>query len=131
MQIGVVGSRCVSKRCASHPESVAFEAAEKIRKAEVLISPVETPHHAGCGDAEHGVEHARKHPEATWAVLERLAWGIFEALALPQKGRPRIVILERIERVCCLLVLNLVSSTLSCIRRPRPRLLVLDVCGFV
>ena len=37
----------------------------------------------------------------------------------------------RAERVCCLLVLNLVSSTLSCIRRPRPRLLVLDVCGFV
>ena len=35
------------------------------------------------------------------------------------------------ERECCLLVLNLVSSTLSCIRRPRPRLLVLDVCGFV
>jgi hypothetical protein len=28
------------------------------------------------------------------------------------------------ERVCCLLVLNLVSSTLSCIRQPRPRLLV-------
>jgi len=27
-----------------------------------------------------------------------------------------------IERECCLLVLNLVSSTLSCIRRPRPRL---------
>jgi hypothetical protein len=26
------------------------------------------------------------------------------------------------ERVCCLLVLNLVSSTLSCIRQPRPRL---------
>ena len=25
------------------------------------------------------------------------------------------------ERVCCLLVLNLVSSTLSCIRQPRPR----------
>jgi hypothetical protein len=24
------------------------------------------------------------------------------------------------ERVCCLLVLNLVSSTLSCIRQPRP-----------
>ena len=35
------------------------------------------------------------------------------------------------ERVCCLLVLNLVSSTLPCIRRPRPRLRVLDVCGFV
>ena len=34
-------------------------------------------------------------------------------------------------RECCLLVLNLVSSTLSWIRRPRPRLLVLDVCGFV
>ena len=26
------------------------------------------------------------------------------------------------ERECCLLVLNLVSSTLSCIRQPRPRL---------
>jgi len=36
-----------------------------------------------------------------------------------------------IERECCLLVLNLVSSTLSCIRQPRPRLRVLDVCGFV
>jgi len=36
-----------------------------------------------------------------------------------------------VERVCCLLVLNLVSSTLSCIRQPRPRLRVLDVCGFV
>jgi hypothetical protein len=43
------------------------------------------------------------------------------------KSRPRLAK----ERVCCLLVLNLVSSTLSCIRRPRPRLLVLDVCGFV
>ena len=36
-----------------------------------------------------------------------------------------------LQRECCLLVLNLVSSTLSCIRQPRPRLLVLDVCGFV
>ncbi len=35
------------------------------------------------------------------------------------------------ERQCCLLVLNLVSSTLSCIRRPRPRLRVLDVRGSV
>ncbi len=35
------------------------------------------------------------------------------------------------ERECCLLVLNLVSFTLPCIRRPRPRLRVLDVCGFV
>ena len=35
------------------------------------------------------------------------------------------------ERVCCLLVLNLVSSTLPCIRRPMPRLRVLDVRGFV
>ena len=30
--------------------------------------------------------------------------------------------IRRRERVCCLLVLNLVSSTLSCIRQPRPRL---------
>ena len=29
------------------------------------------------------------------------------------------------------MVLNLVSSTLSCIRQPRPRFLVLDVCCFV
>ena len=35
------------------------------------------------------------------------------------------------ERECCLLVLNLVSSTLPCIRQPRPRLRVLDICGFV
>jgi len=35
------------------------------------------------------------------------------------------------ERECCLLVLNLVSSILPCIRRPRPRLRVLDVRGFV
>jgi len=38
---------------------------------------------------------------------------------------------EGSERESCLLVLNLVSSTLSCIRQPRPRLRVLDVCGFV
>ncbi len=35
------------------------------------------------------------------------------------------------ERECCLLVLRLVSSTLPCIRQPRPRLRVLDICGFV
>jgi hypothetical protein len=29
------------------------------------------------------------------------------------------------------LVLSLVSSTLPCIRQPRPRLRVLDICGFV
>ena len=28
------------------------------------------------------------------------------------------------ERVCCLLVLNLVSCTLTCIRQPRQRLLI-------
>ena len=42
-----------------------------------------------------------------------------------------LLVLSSMPRECCLLVLNLVSSTLSCIRRPRPRLLVLDVCGFV
>ena len=35
------------------------------------------------------------------------------------------------ERVCCLLVLNLVSCTLPCIRQPGPRLRVLGVCDFV
>ena len=35
------------------------------------------------------------------------------------------------ERVCSLLVLNLVSSTLPCIRQPGPRLRVLGVCDFV
>jgi hypothetical protein len=34
------------------------------------------------------------------------------------------VVLEVHERECCLLVLNLVSSTLSCIRQPRPRLII-------
>jgi hypothetical protein len=34
-----------------------------------------------------------------------------------------------VERVCCLLVLNLVSSTLPCIRRPRPRLTFIGVTG--
>ena len=58
--------------------------------------------------------------------------------ALPSHGSvrrafPRIqgALQDLRERECCLLVLNLVSSTLSCIRRLRPRLLVLDVCGFV
>jgi hypothetical protein len=35
------------------------------------------------------------------------------------------------ERVCCLLVLNLVSSTPPCIRQPGPRIRVLGVCDFV
>jgi len=33
------------------------------------------------------------------------------------------------ERVCCLLVLDLVSSTPPCIRQPGPRVRVLGVCG--
>jgi hypothetical protein len=33
------------------------------------------------------------------------------------------------ERECCLLVLNLVSSTLPCIRRPRPRLILVSLHG--
>ena len=47
------------------------------------------------------------------------------------QGLERVNYHEGAERECCLLVLNLVSSTLPCIRRPRPRLRVLDVCGFV
>ena len=35
------------------------------------------------------------------------------------------------ERECCLLVLNLVSSTPPGIRQPGPRLRVLGVCDFV
>ena len=54
----------------------------------------------------------------------RVSHGLKCGVQVRKKGRPQ-------ERVCCLLVLNLVSSTLSCIRRPRPRLRVLDVCGFV
>jgi hypothetical protein len=46
----------------------------------------------------------------------------------PRANRGRA---EQRERECCLLVLNLVSSTLPCIRQPRPRLRVLDDCGFV
>ena len=46
---------------------------------------------------------------------------------------PRIASMSSIsrERVCCLLVLNLVSSTLPCIRQPGQRLRVLGVCDFV
>jgi hypothetical protein len=38
---------------------------------------------------------------------------------------------ESPETECCLLVLNLVSSTLPCIRQLGPRLRVLGVCDFV
>jgi hypothetical protein len=44
------------------------------------------------------------------------------------------VLLELIahrKRECCLLVLNLVSSTPPCIRQPGPRIRVLGVCDFV
>jgi len=55
-----------------------------------------------------------------------------QQMALLLGTMPQDPVAQRpIERVCCLLVLNLVSSTLSCIRQPRPRLRVLDVCGFV
>jgi hypothetical protein len=36
-----------------------------------------------------------------------------------------------VESVCCLLVLNLVSSTHPCIRQPGPRIRVLGVCDLV
>jgi len=49
----------------------------------------------------------------------------------PQINFEKIIVFFFGERECCLLVLNLVSSTLPCIRRSRPRLRVLDVCGFV
>ena len=48
-----------------------------------------------------------------------------------RRGRTSTCIFRGRERECCLLVLNLVSSTLPCIRQPRPRLRVLDICGFV
>ena len=51
-------------------------------------------------------------------------------LTIPPKGGYVAILKDPIKfaircydsRVCCLLVLNLVSSTLPCIRRPRPRL---------
>jgi hypothetical protein len=52
-------------------------------------------------------------------------------LDIPKNVPFTYVINTHLERVCCLLVLNLVSSTLPCIRQPRPRLRVLDICGFV
>jgi hypothetical protein len=51
-------------------------------------------------------------------------------LALPLSQSP-VYDLLLCWRECCLLVLSLVSSTLPCIRQPRPRLRVLDICGFV
>ena len=59
-----------------------------------------------------------------------LAWGTISSLSpnpagVQREGRSEIRSpMEQAlrESVCCLLVLNLVSSTLPCIRRPRPRL---------
>ncbi len=39
--------------------------------------------------------------------------------------RDKHELLQDRERVCCLLVLNLVSSTLPCIRQPGPRLIII------
>jgi hypothetical protein len=64
------------------------------------------------------------------AIVEAVVLSVVIISACRLGWRDSHALLVR-ERVCCLLVLNLVSSTLSCIRQPRPRLLVLDVCGFV
>jgi len=47
--------------------------------------------------------------------------GVEHAWALGLVGR-LVALSGLLERVCCLLVLSLVSSTLPCIRQPRPRL---------
>ena len=47
------------------------------------------------------------------------------SLFLRQQAVAATCTLQTRERECCLLVLNLVSSTLPCIRQPRPRLLQL------
>jgi len=76
----------------------------------------------------------------TWLLLQRLVDSSKDsdipknvpfAFAINNRNITYGVVLPLKERECCLLVLNLVSSTLPCIRQPRPRLRVLDVCGSV
>ena len=55
-----------------------------------------------------------------------------DPLETPYTGsRLGLIRVHPLERVCCLLVLSLVSSTLPCIRQPRLRPRVLGICGFV
>ena len=71
-------------------------------------------------EAAHGGDVLVGHPGVTRTTVEVSRYYYWKSLHK-----------DVAERECCLLVLNLVSSTLSCIRQPRPRFLVLDVCGFV
>jgi hypothetical protein len=73
----------------------------------------------------NATEHNEKHGKLLEYNAETQRW----VVELSEGCSIRVCTLK--ERECCLLVLNLVSSTLPCIRQPRPRLRVLDVCGFV
>jgi hypothetical protein len=52
-------------------------------------------------------------------------------MILAETARTSFTEAQRDERVCCLLVLDSVTSTLQWIRRPKPRDGVHDVCVFV
>ncbi len=62
----------------------------------------------------------RKDPISTSILCVFISFASSTTTPLIER-EPRVAGFQR-ERVCCLLVLNLVSSTLPCIRRPRPRL---------
>ena len=79
-----------------------------------------------------GPPSARRSPSAASPSISTAghdAYRVFPATRMRRMQAPQEK--RRECRECCLLVLNLVSSTLPCIRQPRPRLRVLDVCGFV
>jgi len=63
-------------------------------------------------------------------ILEKIRKAIYDDMLWEDNDARYVSCLEPeslddVERECCLLVLNLVSSTLSCIRQPRPRLILL------
>jgi hypothetical protein len=72
------------------------------------------PHLDGPGTQGVPISHrVAQIPPEQWRLS-----GAQPAAPAPRAPRPGQLLGER---VCCLLVLNLVSSTLSCIRQPRPR----------
>ena len=70
--------------------------------------------------AQHDILVKSLEKVAGEAVGENSGWKI--KLVIFVGGTCGSVHVQTLERECCLLVLNLVSSTLPCIRRPRPRL---------
>jgi hypothetical protein len=72
-----------------------------------------------CANKETAVSAASKEVARGGRVRR---FGIHAPWSGPREEGLRSKFIHTLERECCLLVLNLVSSTLPCIRQPRPRL---------